>query len=192
MALVSTVEAWPPAGLPFTVDELDRMPDDGRRYELLDGALIVSPRPATPHQEVAAELLVVLRQACPHELRAFHEPAVQLSRQTEFDPDLVVVRRDQVGAAKVTEPPLLVVEVRSPSTALIDLNRKKTAYEAFGVASYWIVVPDKDQPELIVFELRDGKYEQVAQVTGDQAFIAKRPFPVEVSPARLVAGLFTD
>ncbi len=73
MSVVSTTE-WPAAGRPFTVDELDRMPDDGRRYELLDGALIVSPRPTTVHQEPAAELLVVLRQACPRDLRALPEP----------------------------------------------------------------------------------------------------------------------
>jgi hypothetical protein len=57
------------------------------------------------------------------------------------------------------------------------------------VDSYWIVVPDVSQPELIVFELRDGRYEQVAHVTGSETFRAKRPFPVEVVPARLVPGL---
>jgi hypothetical protein len=44
MSVVTITEAWPAAGRPFTVAELDRMPDDGRRYELLDGALVVSPR----------------------------------------------------------------------------------------------------------------------------------------------------
>jgi Uma2 family endonuclease len=191
MAVVSTTE-WPAAGRPFTVDELDRMPDDGRRYELLDGVLIVSPRPAKSHQEVAAELLVVLRQACPRELLALPEPAVQISADTEFGPDIVVIRRSHIDGAKVTEPPLLAVEVRSPSTALIDLNRKKAAYETFGVASYWIVVPDRARPELIVLELMNGKYEQVAHVTGDEGLRLERPFQVEVVPARLVAGLFAD
>jgi Uma2 family endonuclease len=55
------------------------------------------------------------------------EPAVELGPQTEFDPDLVVVRLDDVGGAKFTGPPSLVVEIRSPSTALVDLNRKKSA-----------------------------------------------------------------
>ncbi len=190
MTVVSTTE-WPAAGHPFTVGELDRMPDDGRRYELLDGVLIVSPRPTTIHQMVAGRLLVLLSTACSDGLYVMPEPAVQLSDQTEFDPDIVVVRREHVGGAKVTEPPLLAVEVRSPSTALIDLNRKKAAYEAFGVASYWIVVPGKARPELIVFELRDGRYEEVAHVTGDEGLRLERPFQVEVVPARLVAGLFT-
>ena len=56
MTVVSIAEAWPAAGHPFTVGELDRMPDEGRRHELLDGVLIVTPRPAKPHAEVVAEL----------------------------------------------------------------------------------------------------------------------------------------
>jgi hypothetical protein len=56
MSVVTIAEAWPAAGHPFTVAELDRMPDDGRRYELLDGVLIVSPRPTTIHQVVAGRL----------------------------------------------------------------------------------------------------------------------------------------
>ncbi len=85
--------------------------------------------------------------------------------------------------------PLLAVEIQSPSTALFDLNTKKAVYERFSIGSYWVVVPDVDQPELMAFELRDGRYEQVAHVTGGKPFGARRPFAVEVVPARLVAGL---
>jgi Uma2 family endonuclease len=189
MGSVSIGEAWPATGRPFTVADLDRMPDDGHRYELLDGVLVVSPRPGNPHQEVAAELLGLLRSRCPAELRALPEPAVQIAPDTEFDPDLVVIRREQISQPKCTEPPLLVVEIRSSSTALIDLNLKKAAYERFGVGSYWVVVPDPGQPELIVFELGDGRYQEAAHVTGDEAFTASRPFPVRVVPSQLVAGL---
>jgi hypothetical protein len=45
MVAMTTAEPWPAAGELFTVDDLDRMPDDGRRYELVDGVLIVSPAP---------------------------------------------------------------------------------------------------------------------------------------------------
>ena len=102
MSVVTIAEAWPAAGRPFTVAELDRMPDDGRRYELLDGVLVVSPRPTTVHQFVAMRLLRVLADACPEDLCVAPEPAVELGPQTEFDPDLVVVRMDQIGGAKFT------------------------------------------------------------------------------------------
>jgi Uma2 family endonuclease len=187
MSVVTIAEAWPAAGRPFTVAELDRMPDDGRRYELLSGALVVSPRPTTIHQVAAGRLYGVLSGACPEDLCVVPEPAVMLGPQTEFDPDLVVVRMDQIGGAKFTEPPLLVVEIRSPSTALIDLNRKKAAYERFGVPSYWIPNPDPPQPELTVFELRAGGYAPVVKTS--QPFAVGRPFTVSIDPADLTRGL---
>jgi len=190
MVAMTTEMAWPTPGRPFTVDDLDRMPDDARRYELLDGVLIVSPRPRLLHQEVATELIVQLRAACPPELRVIPEPAVMLNELTEFDPDIVVVHQDHMNDARLDEPPLLIVEIRSPSTALIDLNRKKAAYEKFGVPSYWIVNPDRDNPELLVFELAQSGYEEVARVVAGASFRAKKPFDAEIVPARLIAGLF--
>jgi Uma2 family endonuclease len=189
MSAVSIAEAWPARGRPFTVSDLDRLPDDGRRYELLDGVLIVSPRPTTVHQLVLMRLITLLGNACQDELCVLPEPALQLSADTEFDPDVVVVPWRDVGGAKITTPPLLVVEIRSPSTALIDLNRKKAAYQRFGVPSYWIVDPDPQQPSITAFELLDGTYSTVASVGGHEVLCAERPFAVQVVPALLLAGL---
>jgi Uma2 family endonuclease len=189
MSAVSIAEAWPARGRPFTADDLDRMPDDGRRYELLDGVLVVSPRPTTVHQLAATRLTTLLENTCPDDLCVLSEPALQLSDTTEFDPDIVVVRWGDVGGAKLTRPPLLAVEIRSPSTALIDLNRKKTAYQEFGVQSYWVLDPDRREPSLTVFELRDRRYATLATVTGLQMLEADRPFPVEVVPAMLLKGM---
>jgi Uma2 family endonuclease len=187
MSAVTVDEEWPGFGGPITVAELDRMPNDGHRYELVDGVLVVSPRPTTVHQFVAWRLGTALDRACPDGLCVMAEPAVQLDPVTELSPDLVVVRLDDVGGAKFTVPPLLVVEVRSPNTALIDLNRKKAAYEKFGVPSYWVVNPEPARPELTVFELRDAGY--VREATSTQPITVSRPFPVTVTPADLTKGL---
>jgi Uma2 family endonuclease len=187
MTAVTIGEAWPGSGRPFTVTELDRMPGDGRRYELLDGVLIVSPRPTTVHQFVATRLIGVLAAACPDDLCVVAEPAVQLDPLTELDPDLVVVHLDEVGGAKFTTPPLLVVEIRSPSTALIDLNRKKDAYERFGVPAYWIVDPEPSRPELTVFGLHDGRL--LLEATSTQELTVTSPFKVTVNPHSLTKGL---
>jgi Uma2 family endonuclease len=187
MSAVTIGEAWPGFGGPFTVAELDRMPNDGHRYELVDGVLVVSPRPTTVHQFVAGRLYGVLSLACPDGLCVVPEPAVELDPVTELSPDLVVVRLGDVGDAKFTVPPLLVVEVRSPSTALIDLNRKKAAYEKFGVPSYWIVDPEPARPELTVFELRETGY--VLEATSTQPLTVAHPFTVTVTPAGLTKGL---
>jgi Uma2 family endonuclease len=192
MGVVTIAEAWPAVNRPFTVYDLDRMPEDGRRYELVDGVLFVSPAPGSPHQLVVGELIYRLRQACPRGVRIVPGPGVRMSVQTELIPDLVVARFEDIGGVRITEPPLLAVEVRSPSTALVDLNIKKAVYERFGIQSYWIIVPDVDEPELIAFELRDSRYEQIAQVAGDQSFAATQPFPVEMIPSQLVAGLLPD
>jgi Uma2 family endonuclease len=188
MSAVSIAEAWPARGQPFTVADLDKLPDDGRRYELLDGVLIVSPRPTTVHQLVLMRLITLLGNACQDELCVLPEPALQLSDDTEFDPDVVVVPWRDVGGTKITVPPLLVIEIRSPSTALIGLNRKKTAYQRFGVLSYWIVDPGPREPSITAFELRDGRYAELSRATGN-VLEAERPFLVEVVPALLLAGL---
>jgi Uma2 family endonuclease len=189
MGAVSIGEAWPATGRPFTVADLDRIPDDGRRYELATGALVVIPRPTPAHQVVAFTLASLLAAACPPGWQVVPEPAVMIGSDTEFVPDIVVARREQLGGTKITEAPVLVAEVRSPSTALIDLNLKKAAYERFGVESYWVIVPEPANPELIVFELHDGRYREASHVRGEERFAAVRPFRVEVVPARLVAGL---
>ena len=102
MSAVTIDEAWPGFGDPFTVAELDRMPSDGHRYELVDGVLIVSPRPTTVHQAVAGRLYGVLSAACPEDFLVVPEPAAQLDSVTELVPELVVVHLDDVGDAKFT------------------------------------------------------------------------------------------
>ena len=185
MSAVKVAEVWPAAGQPFTTDELDRMPDDGRRYEVLDGALVVGLRPGAIHQAVATRLADLLRGACPDGMVVSSGPAVRLSRTTGFAPDITVARREQAGGGTLTGPPLLAAEVRTPGAAVIDLDRRKAAYAAFGVRSYWVVVPDTRRPELIVFELADGRYQQAGHAVGGEVFRAAQPFAVEVIPARL-------
>ncbi len=188
MAVVSIAE-WPAAGHPFTVDELDRMPDDGRRYELIDGVLIVSPAPIIAHQFVVMQLSLLLAQTCPEGQYVLPGPGMMVNIQTELIPDIVVVLKQDLAGRKLTGPPMLAVEVQSPSTGLFDLNQKKSVYEKFGVRSYWIVVPDPARPQLIAFELRGSRYVEVANVAASEVFAAREPFPVQVAPARLVAGL---
>jgi Uma2 family endonuclease len=104
-------------------------PCRGAAAELADVIITaVPPRGAgDPEMSQAPGKVDAMCRRGHHEFCVVPEPAVELGPQTEFDPDLVVVRMDQIGGAKFTEPPLLVVEIRSPSTALIDLNRKKAA-----------------------------------------------------------------
>jgi Uma2 family endonuclease len=174
-----------PRGRALTVRDLESMPDDGHRYELIDGALIVTPAPSIRHQTASAELFFVLRQACPADLKVLAAPTdVLLADDTGVQPDLLVARRADFTEKNLPVAPLLAVEILSPSTRLIDLNLKRARFERAGVASYWVVDPDR--PSLVAFELRDGAYVEVADVAGDESWTALAPFDVTVVPARLV------
>jgi len=172
-----------PAG-PWTVDDLDALPEGtGLRYELIDGALLVSAEPSLQHQRVNGRLLRLLQDAAPAEIEVFLPIDVRLSPVRQVAPDISVVRRSDATGRRLAGVPLLVVEVQSPSTRAVDLTLKRQVLEEAGVPSYWLVEPD--DLVLTALELVDGRYEQVAQVHGDEAFDALRPFTVRVVPAQL-------
>jgi len=197
MSVMATPLAGLPFGRPLTVDDLERMPDDGHRYELLDGTLLVSPAPNVWHQEVALELAVQLRAVCPPRLRVVIAPFEwRRGRRTALQPDVLVARRADLLAVEngkyLGKPPLLAVEVYSPSSKRIDRLSKLSAYEEAGVASYWLIDPDPGTPTLTALDLVDGRYVEVAQLAGAQRWMAGKPFPVELCPDDLVAGLRPD
>jgi Uma2 family endonuclease len=190
MSAVGIADAWPNWGEPFTVDDLERMPEDGRRYELIDGMLIVSPAPAMRHQRVAFLLGLLLEDACPDDLVVFGLPVnVRFSLRSALEPDVLVARVEDAGGVRLERTPQLVAEVLSPDSVLRDLNLKKAAYERFGIPSYWVVNPDLDLPSLRAFEFDGESYLEVAHVTGADAFRARKPFDVEIVPDQLVAKL---
>jgi Uma2 family endonuclease len=174
---------------PFTRADLVRMPDDGRRYELVDGVLIVSPLPGRMHQRAVGRIYRLLDDACPPDLEVLIAPfAVGLADETELRPDILVARRDLLGD-ELPGPPLLAVEVLSSSTRLIDLNVKRKRYERSGTPSFWAVDPvaRSDETQLVAWELAgDGLYRQVADVTGPEEFHAELPYGASVIPAALV------
>lgn len=186
---VVTVDHPEGAG-PFTVEDLERMPDDGRRHELLDGVLIVSPAPGTKHQKVVVRLAAALDAVCPIDLHVLVAPyAVQPASDTELQPDVLVARDEDLTEKLLPVGPILAVEVLSPSTALIDTHMKKAAFQRMGVPCYWII--DPLEPRLIAFELDEaGVYSQVAEVKGEDAFDAERPFPARIVPADLLGTLW--
>jgi Uma2 family endonuclease len=186
MSVMRAPEAWADDRV-FTVEDLEDMPDDGFRYELDDGVLIVSPAPSNLHQLVVTRLSVLLSTACPAELLVMSGPGVNITRFQHRVPDVAVIRTGSFTEMFLGDPPVLAVEVASPRTRLYDLSRKKDVYEQFGIRSYWIVEPGPEKPGLTVFELRRGRYAQTAHVAGSDSLGIVRPFPVTIVPADLVA-----
>jgi Uma2 family endonuclease len=181
MRLVTTLA---PGG-PFSRDDLAGLPADGHRYELIDGALLVTPAPSIRHQIVSGRLYSILDAARPASLLVLCAPVdVVLRDDTVVQPDLLVARRMDFTADDLPTAPLLAIEILSPTTRLIDLNLKRARYQAAGCSSYWVV--DPDIPTLTAWELRNGRYVEIAHATGNDAFEATAPYSVRIIPAELV------
>jgi Uma2 family endonuclease len=173
-------------GRPFNRTDLARTPDDGRRYELIDGVLIVTPVPGRAHQRAVARLSCLLGDSCPPRYEVLPGPfAVGLDADTEIRPDVLVGRRDRFTEEDLPGCPELAVEVLSPCTRMLDLHVKRERFERAGTPAYWVV--DPDETRLVVWELgRDRKYYEVADVTGESEYAATLPYRVSVIPAELV------
>jgi Uma2 family endonuclease len=172
------------ADIAFTREDLDALPADGRRHELLDGAFLVTPSPGFAHQDVLMRLIDLLWPTLPEGLVLLAGPFdVVLSDMTVVVPDLLVAPRAQFTARDLPGAPLLVVEIRSSSTALIDRTTKRHLYEQAGVPSYWLV--DPIEPSITVLELVDGAYTERAHLSGNVTVDLNLPYPVGLSARAL-------
>jgi Uma2 family endonuclease len=189
MSVMTEARLWPIEDRPLTVDDLARTPDDGNRYELVNGVLVVTPAPGYTHQLVATRLTILLGIHAPTDFNVVSPVGMNIAPDHHRIPDLAVVRTEQMlpGMDYPDTPPALVVEVASPSTAKQDRSTKKDEYAAFGIESYWLIAPDHQKPQIVAYELGGTTYEPVAVVTGEDEFRTERPFPFSVVPALLVA-----
>ena len=144
-----------PATRHFTVADLAAMPDDGKRYELVQGELLVAPAPGGRHQPIVTRLLL--------ELGRYLEPArladqlvtppadITLSFDTLVQPDLLVADTAafiRSGSWADVTTLFLVIEVISPSSGRADRETKRQEYQKHGVPQYWIVDGDQRQVEV--------------------------------------------
>ena len=130
----------------MTLEEFLREPqEDGWIYELIDGIKMMSPRPAGAHQMISGNLFSELRSI----LRGKGcGPLLEMDlvlKDNNLIPDLMVICDDvDISELKRYEkPPLIAIEIVSPSTASIDYFTKRLKYEHLGVKEYWIVSPDE-------------------------------------------------
>ena len=175
-------------GHPFSIDDLDQFPDDdGLRYELIEGTLIVRPSPTSLHQRAVTRILLLLHAACPPELEVLPGPVdVVLGPTTMVAPDAVLARTVDMDGKRFEDAlPLLVIEVISPSSRLMDPNTKRAAYESSGVEGYWIVDPVEPSVRVVRWIGEGGTDEQF--VSGDDTLTLDWPVAVELCPARLVS-----
>jgi Uma2 family endonuclease len=152
-------------------------PDDGNRYEVIDGELYMTPPPSLAHQHAVSRLLIALGAfVSEHGLgHVYVAPlGVVLERSSGVQPDLVFVSAARVEIMSdrgIEGAPDLAVEVLSPSTESRDRGIKMRRYAAAGVQHYWIIDPRRKTLE--AFRLEAEGYVPVSSLTNDAIFEAE-------------------
>ncbi len=171
----------------LTYADYAAIPNDGKRYELHEGELSVTPAPGTRHQTVVLNLVVLLTQHVKHVQlgQVFVSPIdCILSETTVVQPDVVFVERSRATAISergIEGPPTLVIEVLSPSTIQIDRGVKGQLYAKHRVPYYWIVDPERRTIE--AFALSGEGYQPAGRLEGERA-AGLPPFPdLQLDPA---------
>ncbi len=173
----------------LTYADYAALPNDGKRYEIHDGELSVTPAPGAKHQHVVLRLAAALdaHVAARALGKVYVAPFdVILSEPTIVQPDILFVGMDRVGAFSrrgLEGGPTLAVEVLSPSTASIDLGTKLQLYARHDVSFYWIT--DYDARAIDVYRLASGAYGTPVRLSGD-GLVNLPPFPgLRLDPATL-------
>lgn len=126
----------------YTVRDLESFPDDGNRYELLDGALLVTPAPAPGHQAVALRLVLMLGDYLrPSGAQVYTPGCVEIEPKVHLEPDILVVPALEPIAKRWNEIRSwwLAVEVSGRDSMVYDRDFKFAAYSALGVRDVWRV-----------------------------------------------------
>ena len=143
-----------------TYEDYRQFPDDGKRYEILDGEIYMTPSPSPRHQYVSKRLQRILERYFEDRLgyQVFDSPLdVILADDDIVQPDLLVVAdRPQISARGIEGAPIVVVEILSPSRPAYDRLTKARRYAARGVLHYWLVDPEARTIEC--FRLDSGAY----------------------------------
>ncbi|MBI4530492.1 MAG: Uma2 family endonuclease [Candidatus Latescibacteria bacterium] len=178
-------QEWPAQGH-WTYEDYRRLPDDGYRYEVIDGVLLMSPPPTPRHQDVCGELAFAMRVFVRHrQLGKVYEAPIEVvlpGIAAPVQPDIFFISTERlgiVGRTRIEEAPDLVVEILSPGNWLADRREKFRAYEMARVQEYWIV--DPKQRTIEVYVLQEENYA-----------LAGRYGPGEVAQSELLKGFAVD
>jgi Uma2 family endonuclease len=177
--------AGPPQGQ-WTYKHYAEIPDDGQRYEILDGVLYMSPAPSGPHQRTDLRIgyyLLTYIEFVGLGIVLTAPFDVELSFSNVVQPDVIVLLKENSHryiSSRIVGAPDLVIEVTSPGTSRYDRKQKSRAYAQAGVKEYWIVHPLEHTVE--VFVLEAGKYCSVGVFSGEQTIPSQviPHFPVQV------------
>lgn len=186
--MTAALESDHPPEREWTTDDLDALPEDGRRRELLDGVLLMSPSPTRMHQSIAMLLGVALDEDCPDGYDVTQAVGVRINRTRSFIPDVLVT----TAAAAAREPSryephevVLAVEIVSPSTRSIDRVLKPALYAQAGIPFYWRI--EIEDEGLVVYTYKIDPVHEIYAETGRWTKFVDtgEPFPVNLPISRI-------
>jgi Uma2 family endonuclease len=167
---MSTPMHIPEGKIVLTYEDYVLLPNDGKRYEILEGELSVTPAPSTKHQTASVNLLVLLSQYIKQRDlgKLFHAPIDLILESTSvLQPDLLFVSkaRQQIITERAIEgAPDLVVEILSPTTSRTDRVTKAQIYSRHSVPAYWIV--DTEREAIEIYRLEADGYRLTVTLQG--------------------------
>ena len=177
-------------GVTLTYEDYAALPNDGRRYELHEGELSVTPAPTPRHQEVLGNLYRILAAFVESQgLGTVYIAPIDviLSAPTVVQPDLVFVAADRfdiVSARGIEGAPAFVAEVISPSSVQTDQHTKRQLYARYGVPFYWII--DPEQRSIEAYRLERDAYALLSAARPTDATFRAEPFgALEIDLVRL-------
>lgn len=164
-----------PQPVRLTYSDLQQVPEDGQRYEIIDGRLYVTPAPATRHQRILVRFTqTVVAQADAMGTWLVAPCDVVLGDGTVVQPDALFVKKGRetfiIREMALHGPPDLVVEILSPGTAQRDRTVKYQAYAENGIQEYWLVDPETEV--VTVHTLDGGVYGELCSVNGDRLILS--------------------
>ncbi|HEV7688647.1 MAG TPA: Uma2 family endonuclease [Acidimicrobiia bacterium] len=154
-----------------------------KHHEYYDGLCVVNP-PSRSHSRIQAHLVDLIRPHCPRTHEVLTGWGWHVGPELDFEPDILVTDRSSPDDDVLRHPPpLLVVEISSPSTRDVDWGSKRRSYASGGASWYWIV--ELRRLEIVVFEHRDGDLVEIQRITTPA--LAAGPFPVLIDPGAFPA-----
>lgn len=166
---MSSIHTAVSEALKFTYSDYRLLPDNGKRYEILEGELLMSPSPNTKHQIVLLNLAAILKSFVERNNlgQIFIAPYdIVLSKYDVVQPDIIFVLNKNEQIIKSTHiegVPDLVIEIISPGSAQRDRIIKRKIYALHGVKEYWMVHPEKEQIQ--VLRLEKGDFRKITDLT---------------------------
>jgi Uma2 family endonuclease len=191
---MSVMSDYSPDRGPYTIEDLDAMPEEGKRHELIHGWLI-EMSPSMIHDEVAEQLRELLARSVPEGYVVRAPWDVRMPDDSIYKPDVAVLDKTAHRAglkadrrALTGDDVLLAVEVQRPRSGSWKTvhNVKVRDYALAGIPHYWIIDLE-DGPKITVYALGpDGTYARTHQVSDRTVLELEIPFPVKFAPAQLL------